>query len=383
MPSHVHYPEKIIHKTYCFKSEIIMKKMLMLMGLCGLLAHASCKSAKEEKEPETKFLVTSPIKMDTSITQEYVSQIHAISHIELRAQEKGYLQKIFVDEGQFVKQGQPLFQIMPNLYQAEQQKAQAEVQFATIEYQNTRKLADSNVVAPNELAMAKAKLDKAKAELALAQVHLQFTEIRAPFDGIVDRFQVRLGSLIDEGQLMTTLSDNRNMWVYFNVPEAEYLNYKTNVKKDSLMKVDLLMANNQLFNHPGVVETIEADFNNETGNIAFRATFPNPDGLLRHGQTGNVQIRQQFQNVLIIPQKATMEIMDKKYVFVVNKDKVVQLRPITIAAEMPDLYIISEGLNADDKILLEGLRKVKNNDKISYEYEAPQSVINHLKLPTE
>lgn len=360
-----------------------MKRMLMLVGLCGLLFHASCRSAKEEKEPETRFLVTSPIKMDTSITQEYVSQIHAISHIELRAQEKGYLQKIFVDEGQFVKQGQPLFQIMPNLYQAEQQKAQAEVQFASIEYQNTKRLADSNVVAPNELAMARAKLDKAKAELALAQVHLQFTEIRAPFDGIVDRFQVRLGSLIDEGQLLTTLSDNRNMWVYFNVPEAEYLNYKTSAKKDSLMKVNLLMANNRPFGHPGVVETIEADFNNETGNIAFRATFPNPEGLLRHGQTGNVQIRQLFKNVLIIPQKATMEIMDKKYVFVVNKDKVVQLRPITIEAEMPDLYVISEGLSADDKILLEGLRKVKNNDRISYEYQAPQSVINHLKLPTE
>ena len=360
-----------------------MKRNLMLMGLCAVFLYTSCQSHNEEKEPETKFIVTSPVRMDTSITQEYVCQIHSISHIELRAQERGYLQKIYVDEGQFVKQGQLLFQIMPNLYQAEMQKAQAEVHFAEIEYQNTKRLADSNVVSPNELAMAKAKLDKAKAELALSKVHLQFTEIRAPFDGIIDRFQARLGSLIDEGQLLTTLSDNRHLWVYFNVPEAEYLNFKANAKNDSLMKVHLKMANNQQFEYPGIVETIEADFNNETGNIAFRATFPNPKGLLRHGETGNILVKEPFNHALIIPQKATMEIMDKKYVYVVDKNNVVQLRAITIGAEMPDLYVITEGLAENDKILLEGLRKVQNNDKISFKYEEPKSVIAHLKLPSE
>src|SRR6185369_12283190 len=111
--------------------------------------------------------------------------------------------------------------------------------FAEIEYQNTKSLADSNVVSKNELALAKAKLDKAKAEQSLAQTHLQFTEIRAPFDGIMDHFYVRLGSLVNEGDLLTTLSDNSKMWVYFNVPEAEYLDYKINTKKDSLVKVNL------------------------------------------------------------------------------------------------------------------------------------------------
>src|SRR5690606_1771530 len=127
----------------------------------------------------------------------------------------------------------------------------------------------------NELALAKAKLDKAKAELALAMGHLGFTEIRAPFDGIIDRFRVRLGSLVDEGELLTSLSDNSKMWVYFNVPEAEYLDYITREKSDSVLKVQLQMANHQLFDQAGIVETIEADFNNETGNIAFRATFKN------------------------------------------------------------------------------------------------------------
>lgn len=361
-----------------------MKRILMLMSLCALLYHTRCTSKGEEiQESETKFLVTSPVKMDTSITKDYVCQIRSIRHIELRAQERGYLQKIFVDEGQFVKKGQLLFQIMPRLYEAELRKAQAEANFAEIEYQNTKSLADSNIVAPNELAMAQAKLDKAKAELALARVHLQFTEISAPFDGIIDRFHVRQGSLVEEGDLFTTLSDNSKMWVYYNVPEAEYLDYKTQVKKDDTMKVDLLLANNKLFEYPGVVETIEGEFNNETGNIAFRATFPNPEGLLRHGETGNILMRVPLNNALIIPQKATFEVLDKKYVFVVDENDVVRSREINIAAEMPHLFAVQDGLAENDKILLEGLRKVREKDEIHYEFVEPDSAISQLDLYAE
>lgn len=360
-----------------------MKKLLMLMGLCAVLCNTSCSSGKKEKKEEIKFLVTNPVKMDTIITKQYVCQIRSVSHIELRAQERGYLKKIFIDEGQFVKEGQPLFEIMPNLYQAEVQKAQAEANLVDIEYRNTKRLADSNVVAPNELAMAKARLDKAKAELSLAQVHLQFTQIRAPFDGIIDRFHVRLGSLVDEGELLTTLSDNRQLWVYFNVPESEYLEYQTTIKKDSVMNVGLMMANNKLFDQMGAVKTIEADFDNETGNIAFRATFPNPNGLLRHGETGNIIIKVPFKNALVIPQKATFEVLEKKYVYVIDKENRVRSREVEIAAELPHIFIIKKGLAPEDKILLEGLRLVKENEKIAYKQEKPEYVISHLDLYAE
>lgn len=360
-----------------------MKNFLILIGLCSLFMHTGCDSHKEHHEVATRFLVTSPLKADTMTTRDYVCQVRSIQHIELRALERGYLQKIFVDEGQLVKKGQLMFQIMPMIYQAESQKAQAEVNFAEIEYQNTKMLADSNIVSKNELAMAKAKLDRAKAELSLALVHLGFTEIRAPFDGIMDRFHVRQGSLLDEGELLSTLSDNKKMWIYFNVPEAEYLDYKTKKDNGTLMKVNLLMANNQLFEYPGVVETIEADFNNETGNIAFRATFPNPKGLLRHGETGNIQMPVQFKNALIIPQKATFEVLEKKYVFVVDKDSVVKQREITIAAEMPDLYIVKEGLTENEKIIFEGLRKVRDKEKISYVYMNVGRVLRSLRVKAE
>jgi membrane fusion protein (multidrug efflux system) len=360
-----------------------MKKLLMFMGLCAILCHTSCQSKKEEKEEETKFLVTNPVKKDTLITKDYVCQVRSIQHIELRAQERGYLEKIYVDEGQSVKKGQLLFQIMPRLYEAEMQRAKAEADFAEIEYQNTKRLADSKVVAPNELAMAKAKLDKAKAELSLTKVHLQFTEIRAPFDGIIDRFHVRLGSLVDEGDLLTELSDNSKMWVYYNVPEAEYLDYKQKIQTNGKVHVNLLMANNELFEYQGVVETIEADFNNETGNIAFRATFPNPKGLLRHGETGNIRMTEPYKNALMIPQKTTFEVLEKKYVYVIDKNNEVQSREITLAAELPHVFIIKDGLSTDDKILLEGLRLVKEKQKIQYKLENPEYVLSHLELYAE
>ncbi|MGM9509286.1 efflux RND transporter periplasmic adaptor subunit [Larkinella sp. GY13] len=360
-----------------------MNKLLMLVSLCALVGVAGCSEKKEEKEEETKYLVTSPLKTDTTVTNEYVSQIHSIQHIELRALERGYLQKIFVDEGQAVKKGQLMFQILPIQYQAELQKAQAEANFVEVEYKNTKSLADSNIVSKNELALAKAKLDKAKAEVTVAQIHLGFTEVRAPFDGIMDHFQVRLGSLVDEGDLLTTLSDNSKMWVYFNVPEAEYLNYKTHAQQENLKNVNLLMANQQVFDYPGVVQTIEADFNNETGNIAFRATFPNPKGLLRHGETGNIQMTLPLKNALIIPQKATFEVLDKKYVYLVDKDGKIRSREITIAAEMPHIFVVKSGLTKDDKILLEGLRQVKENEKIHYTFVQPDSVLSKLSLYAE
>ena len=355
----------------------------MVISLCAILFATSCESKKEEKEEEVNYLVTSPLQRDTIVTKEYVAQIHAISHIELRALEKGYLQKIYVDEGQSVKQGQLMFQIMPMIYEAETQKAQAEANFAEIEYKNTKSLADSNVVSKNELALGKAKFDKAKAELGLAQAHLGFTQIRAPFSGIMDHFQGRLGSLVNEGDLLTTLSDNSKMWVYYNVPEAEYLDYKTQIIKDGALKVELQMANNKLFDYPGLVETIEADFNNETGNIAFRATFPNPKGLLRHGETGNILVKLPLKNALIIPQKATFEVLEKKYVYVLDKDNVIRSREITIEAELPNIFVVKSGLSKTDKILLEGLRQVKENEKIHSKFVQPDSVISNLNLYAE
>jgi membrane fusion protein (multidrug efflux system) len=360
-----------------------MKRTAMFTGLLALLYLTSCTSKKEEKEEGSKYTVTSPLRLDTSLVKEYVSQIRSVRNIEIRAQEKGYLQNIYVDEGQFVKAGQLLFRIMPKLYEAELLKAEAEAKAAEIELQNTQTLADKNIVSKNEQAVAQAKLDQAKAEIALAKLHLSFTEIRAPFAGTIDRIPKKLGSLIDEGELLTSLSDNSQMFAYFNVSEPEYLDYQTDTKGRGNTKVSLLLANNHPLPYKGDVETIESEFDNETGNIAFRARFPNPDKLLKHGETGKVLMTVPVKDALIIPQKATYEIQDKKYVFVVDRNNVVRSRNISISGEMADLYVVGSGISESDKVLLEGVQKVKDDDKISFEYQAPAEVISHLRLKAE
>jgi len=360
-----------------------MKRIIVFASLIALMCLTSCTSKKEEKEEEEKFTVTNPVKIDTSFTKEYVSQIRSVRNIEIRAQEKGFLQNIYVDEGQFVKKGQLLFKIMPNMYQAELLKAQAEQKSVEIELQNSKLLADKNIVSRNELSVAQAKLQSAKAEVALAKLHLSFTEIRAPFDGTIDRIPLKLGSLIDEGELLTSLSDNSQMFAYFNVSEPEYLQYETHVKDRAETKVNLLLANGESFKYKGNVEVIESEFDNETGNIAFRARFANSEKLLRNGETGKIQMLVPLKNAIVIPQKATYEIQDKKYVFVVDKNNKVGSREITITGEIPDLYVISSGIDANDKILLEGVQKVKEDDKIHFAYIAPQKVINNLRLKAE
>lgn len=360
----------------------MMNQLFVVLGLSAMLM-SGCHKEEPAKPEAPRFEVTSPLSKDASIIKEYVCQIHAFRHIELRSLERGYLQNIFVDEGQMVKKGQLMFKIMPNLYQVDVQKSKAEENIVSIEYKNTKALADKNIVSQNELALAKAKLDKASAEVKLAETHLNFTNINAPFTGMMDHLEVRNGSLVDEGDLLTTLSDISKMWVYFNVPEAEYLDYNTDKHKQSPIKVQLKMANGAVFDQTGTVDTIEADFDNKTGNIEFRATFPNPNKMLRHGGTGNILMTIPYKNALMVPQKATFEILDKTYVYVVGKDNILRQTLITIDAELPYVYIVKNGLRHDDRILLEGLRKVHNGQHIDVRYKTPQQVFADLNLHAE
>ena len=240
------------------------------------------------------------------------------------------------------------------------------------------------MVSQNEVALLEAKLAKAQAKAELAEAELNFTNVKAPFDGIVDRLHEQQGSLVKEGDILTTLSDNSVMWVYFNVPEARYLEYMADLdqhKEDR--QIELVLANGNKFQQVGKIGAIEANFNNETGNIPFRADFPNPDRLLRHGQTGTVLIHRVLKDAIVIPQRATFEILDKRYVYVVDKDDVVHQREIVIQNELEDIFVIKKGLDVDDKIVLEGIRQVRDGEKVEYEFRQPELVIASLKNKAE
>lgn len=334
-----------------------------------------------------KILVTTPAKQDITLTESYVCQIHSRRHIDVRALEGGYLQEIHVNEGQSVKKGEVLFRILPTLYEARLEADIAESQAAQVEYENTLRLVQQNIESEQTLKMAKANLAKAQAKVRLAQAERDFAEIKAPFDGIVDRLLEQEGSLLEEGAKLTTLSDNSVMWVYFNVHEARYLEYQSSTRQNGdnqqNINIQLRLANHRLFEHEGKIGAIEADFNSQTGNIAFRADFPNPDGLLRHGQTGTVLIHRLEKDVVVIPQRATFEILAKKYAFVVDDTGTVHQREITIQNEQDDIFMISKGLDTGDKIILEGISQVRDGDRTEFEFLSPERALSNLKFHAE
>lgn len=347
--------------------------------------HDEDKDDGEEAHEESRRIVaTSPQARDVVITQQYVCQIHSRRHIEVRALERGYLEQVLVKEGQTVKKGDLMFKILSTIYQANLDAETAEAHLAQLEFNNTKRLYEQNVVSQNEVALLQAKLAKAQAKAQLASAELNFTNVTAPFDGIVDRQEKQLGSLIEEGDILTTLSDNSVMWVYFNVPEARYLEYMSDRDQHKENnRIELVLANGEKFPQTGMISAIEAKFNNETGNIPFRADFDNPNGLLRHGQTGNVLIHRTQDNALVIPQRATFEILHKRYVYVIDKDHVVHNREITIEHELDDIFVVKSGLKPTDKIVLEGVRQIHDGEEIEFEFLAPESVLANQKNHAE
>jgi membrane fusion protein, multidrug efflux system len=366
-------------------SPILALPALISLSLPACLPmHAKENGSHQEHH---QIAVTSPQAKDVLTTQQYVCQIRSQRHINVRALENGYLEEITIKEGQAVKQGDVLFEIVPILYKAKLEAKLAEVQVAQVKFKNTWKLHYENnppVVSLQEVALAQAELDRVKAEAKLAEAELNFATVRAPFDGIVDRLHEQHGSLIKEGDVLTTLSDNSVMWVYFNVPEAQYLEYVAGPGRDKESReIELVLANGSKFPYTGEIGAIEAKFNNETGNIPFRADFPNPHGLLRHGMTGNVLIRRTLKNALVIPQRAVFEILNKRYVYVVDKEDVVHQREIAVQNEMDDVFVIQSGLGVDDRIVLEGVRQVREGDKVEYEFRPPEQVLAQLKHKAE
>ncbi|HVU88475.1 MAG TPA: efflux RND transporter periplasmic adaptor subunit [Pirellulales bacterium] len=345
---------------------------------------ASSHQDEGDAQSEQRIVVTTPKVEDVTITESFVCQIRSQRHIEVRTLDGGYIKAIAIHEGQAVKKGDMMFEILPILYKAKLEAEKAKVSVAQQTYKYTQQLAEDKVVSQNEVSLKKAEMEEAEAKAKYAEAELNFTDVKAPFDGIVDRLLQREGSLVKEGDVLTTLADNSTMWVYFNVPEKYYLHYMaTRKEREADDKIELVLANGEIFPEPGKIGAIEADFNNENGNIKFRADFPNPHGLLRHGQTGTIKIRRPVRNALVIPQRATFEFLDKLYVWVVDEVSVVHQTLITTKFELEDIFVVDSGLKATDKIVLEGVREVEDGQKIEYTFVAPEEALKHQKYHAE
>lgn len=370
-----------------------MDKIHFLFSLILLAAFSSCNSKKNENTILEKYPTTSPIVVDTTYTSEYPAEIQSIKNVEIRTKIDGYIEKIYVDEGKTVKAGQLLFSINSQIYQKELLKAKAmvksalaEAKNAELDLQNVKLLASKNIVSKTELekaqanyAAALAKIEDANADEDNAVIHLTMTQIKAPFDGNINRIPFKAGSLVNEGTLLTTISDNLFMYAYFNVSEKEYLQFISKEKKEKREGITLLLANNEPHKYTGTIETVEGEFDQNTGNIAFRAKFPNPELLLKHGSSGKIQITNDLYHAMIIPQKATFEIQDNVYVNVVDKNNTIKSKNIFIKQRIPHLYVVASGLKVTDKIIYEGIQNVKDGDKIIPDFIPMKKLLKQLK----
>jgi membrane fusion protein (multidrug efflux system) len=357
-------------------------KIVQAIGFCCIIGIAGCgvKGNVKSKEKDIELPVLAIVAKDTLLHRSYVATINARQNVELRAKVSGFLEEILVDEGQFVRKGQPMFRLNDAEYKVQVSRAKAalssamaDVKGVEVELQRVRTLVDKRIVSASELALAEAKLAaaNAKVEEATAReeqalIHLAYTAVKAPFNGIIDRIPHKLGSLITEGTLLTTVSDIHAMHVYFKVSENEYLHLLKNAnrKKQLEQPVRLILADGSDYSHTGKIETMEGEFEQGTGSIAFRATFPNPSQLLKHGASGKIMLTSTIPGALLIPQKAVLEIQDKSYVFVVNNDNTVSMKNFVPDTRIEDFILVKSGLSVRDRIIYEGVQNISEGSTI-------------------
>lgn len=363
-----------------------MKTLSLLCPIVGLgLLVGSC-TVKSTENTQVETVKQVPVVgltlMDTTVYKEYIADIQATKNVELRSRLSGFLEKIYVDEGAVVKVGQVLFKMNDEEYKADYAKAEAAVNIAIseakkveLEKERTKKLVEKNIVSTTEADLigvqykaALSKVEEAKAVLNQARTKLGQTMIRAPFNGRIDRILLKEGSLLEEGSLITTISDLGVVNVYFDISESEYLNLASdsNFRRNTFKRsVKLVLANGQEYPESGEAHIVESEFDRATGSISLRAKFPNSEGLLKHGASGKIAVPVSTGNTMFVHQKSVVEIQDKAYVYVVEDDSTVKMQPFEAGQRVGHYYIVENGLDEAQKIVFEGVQSLRNGMKIN------------------
>lgn len=354
------------------------------MGLCLLAAFTLGACHSEKGGHAAVMVLTHPLKQDTTIAREYACQINSCKNIKVLAPERGYLKLGNLKEGQHVNEGDVMFKIVPGSLRAALNRAEAVEQVAKAVFENTKRRRQNQRATDQEVSEAKEQWDEKQALVKVAQSDEGMNLIKAPFSGLLGRLPLPEGSLVDQGAVLTTLSDNSEMRVVFNVSEAESREYAAQAQKGENKQVTLVLANGRIFDQPGRLNVTEGKMDEKSGLTPMHADFANPTGLLRNGESGILRVWKMIKKAVLVPQNATFEERDHHYVYVVGKDQVMKQREIKISAELENLFVVSEGVGVDDTIVFAGLGQAKDGAKAEgAEFEAPEKAFAHLKLKGE
>lgn len=383
-----------------------MKQSLYLL-FPALLIIASCGSSDPKKAgppaPQVQsYPVVTVSPQSTSLETDYPATLEGIQNVDIRPKVDGFIERIYVDEGATVKKGQLLFSI--NAPQYEQQvrtasaaisSAQADVNAAQLQVNKTKPLVEKDIISKYDLDAAlltlqsrKAALAQARAELVNAKVNLGYTRITSPVNGVIGSIPFKTGSLVSSSSAspLTTVSNISKIYAYFSLNEKQLLEFSRQYKGNTLEAklknipaVSLVLADGTPYPEKGKIESINGLINTGTGSATLRATFPNPLNLLRSGASASVRIPQHLETAILIPQKSTIDLQGKKFVYVLGEKGIVKNTEIEVMElTKANFYVVTKGLKAGDKIVLEGFQSLKDGAEIKPEEKSADSIYSEI-----
>lgn len=352
-----------------------MKKISITSFILALVLVSCGKKEEQQMPPQgpAPFPVETVAKQDATIYQEYTANLEGQQNVEIRPKVNGFIQKIYVDEGQMVKKGQLLFKLETQTLNQDASASKAMVQAAQVEVDRLKPLVDRKIISNVQLETAKAKLAQAKSAYGSIAASINFGTITSPVNGVVGSLPYREGSLVSMTSEMplTTVSDSKVMRAYFTLNEKQLLTFNKTFKGANTVEklkntpeVSLLLVDDSEYNVKGKIVTINGLVNSQTGTTEFRAEFNNPEGLLRSGSTGIIRLPIEQKDVIVVPQNAVFEVQGKQLIYVVGKDNKVKSTIITTNGVSGLNFIVTDGLSEGDVVVVEGASKLKDDMEI-------------------
>ncbi|WP_417352377.1 efflux RND transporter periplasmic adaptor subunit [Flavobacterium alkalisoli] len=357
-----------------------MRNKSFLGAVAAMLMVTAC-GKKQEQAPQMgpmPFPVQTISQQDAVIYEEYTANLEGQQNVEIRPKVTGFIQKVYVDEGQEVKKGQLLFKLETQTLSQDAAAAKANVDAAQVEVDRLKPLVDRKIISNVQLETAKAKLAQAQASYSSVAANIGYATITSPVNGVVGGLPYKEGSLVSATMQdpLTTVADTKVMRAYFTMNEKQMLDFTREFEGNSLAKkiantpdVNLLLVDGSVYEEKGRIRTVNGLINPQTGTTEFRAEFPNPQSILRSGSSGVVQLPIQKKNAILVPQNAVMDMQGKQMIYIVNKDNTVKSTIIQVATTSGLNYIVTDGLNPGDVIVVEGATKLKDGQQI-----VPQSI---------
>lgn len=362
-----------------------MKKIAYLAIASALCACSGNNS--QMPEASNDYAVETASTTETTMSTSYPATIQGIQDIDIMPKIAGHITKVLVDEGDFVRAGQPLFIIDPVQYQAAVNSAKAAIEVAKaniatqeLTVKNKKQLLDKQIVSQydydvevNTLKSYQAQLAQAQAAYVEAKNNLDYCTVSSPSDGVVGTIPFRVGALVSSSQStpLTTVSNISNVYVYFSMTEKQMLAFTKNAggikaAMDSMPAIELMLADGSKYGKEGKITAISGVIDQTTGAVQMRATFDNAGLVLRSGGTGSILVPVTSKDAILVPQKSTYEIQDKKFVYVVGKDNKVSSREITVMPQSDGTnYVVTAGLKAGERYVLDGVNQLSEGQTIN------------------